>query len=606
MRLGRQPRVSFPESYKGFRLIRTHGRAWGVPPVADARRILTEDRLFTHPAVRSAATLAELTADIDAYDPAIDTPVPTARRDNYDVVRFRGAYHAIPHAAGVVDLDIPEDRAVAGVVSGASVEAVDEKVRALAAGRPVEFGGWLPVYIGSGNCGAHPQFGHTQTPPTGYRFTRAGRTPPVEFGLLTQMIAVAGPRVLKWWFAVGAMLRFPFAFVRPRAGVSLGARWRVLVALLGLFWMLLRKGCGAWASFRFVVSRHLQSQLLTGDRHDLVFLTSMPYTFGQNPWLIEVEDPTTLFYPFVQNGNTGELDLRANRFFPIVKAMLEADHCRGVLTHMKSSAGLIATLFDSEIIRRKISYAPLGVRLPARFQRHDPQPADAPIDLLFINSWCQVAENFFVRGGLDVLEAFAQLKARYPNLRLTLRTELPDLADHYHRLVSAGWVRVIDRFLTSEEMADLHATSHIFLLPAARVHIVSVLQAMSYGLAVVGSDGWGMEEYLEDGRNGVVVRGRYGKVSWADEAEGVLREDYTGMHTPNPEVVAGIVAAVSRLVEDADYRRRLGATARRDVEERFNLANWNDGMRAAFDKALGVPDEPAPPPAERPAALAAR
>ena len=108
--------------------------------------------------------------------------------------------------------------------------------------------------------------------------------------------------------------------------------------------------------------------------------------------------------------------------------------------------------------------------------------------LLFINSWCQVPENFFVRGGLDVLEAFAILHKRYPQLRLTMRTALPSLADHYHRILEDGWVRVVHRYMTAEEMADLHAESHIFLLPAARVHIVSLLQAMSYGLAVVASD----------------------------------------------------------------------------------------------------------------------
>jgi len=155
----------------------------------------------------------------------------------------------------------------------------------------------------------------------------------------------------------------------------------------------------------------------------------------------------------------------------------------------------------------------------------------------------------------------------------------------------------MDRFLTSEEMADLHARSHIFLLPAARVHIVSLLQAMSYGLAVVGSDGWGMEEYLDDGRNGLVARGRAGKASWADDDAGVLRENYETMYTPDPAVVAGIVDAVSRLVEDRELRRRLGRTAREDVETRYNLGNWNEGMKAAFDLALGHGEEPTTPAA---------
>jgi glycosyltransferase involved in cell wall biosynthesis len=167
-----------------------------------------------------------------------------------------------------------------------------------------------------------------------------------------------------------------------------------------------------------------------------------------------------------------------------------------------------------------------------------------------------------------------------------MRTDLPPLYDYYHRIIESGWVRIINRFMTAAEMAELHASSHIFLLPAARVHIVSLLQAMSYGLAVVGSDGWGMEEYLAHERNGLVVNGRYGKVSWADEQAGFLREDYEPMYTADPEVVDGVVEAVSRLVEDFELRRRLGHSARRDVETTFNLHGWNRGVSEALGRAF--------------------
>src|SRR5262249_27649249 len=163
---------------------------------------------------------------------------------------------------------------------------------------------------------------------------------------------------------------------------------------------------------------------------------------------------------------------------PVVKTLLEADSCKAILTHMRSTARLVPSLFGSELIGRKVVYAPLGVPLPARWQRHPPRPAAEPIELLFINSCVQVPTNFHLRGGLEVLEAFATLRERYPQLRLTLRTSLPGLAPRYLRVVEAGGVRLIGRFLSPEEMAELHATSHIFLLPAARIHVVSLLQAM--------------------------------------------------------------------------------------------------------------------------------
>jgi glycosyltransferase involved in cell wall biosynthesis len=238
--------------------------------------------------------------------------------------------------------------------------------------------------------------------------------------------------------------------------------------------------------------------------------------------------------------------------------------------------------------------APWESSCPPDGSDYAPRPEE-PIHLLFINSWSQWPGNFFLRGGLDVLEAFATLRERYPQLRLTLRSAIPPLADHYHRILAGGGC-VVSCFLTPEEMADLHAESHIFLLPAARIHIVSLLQAMSFGLAVVSSDGWGMEEYLEHDRNGLVVKGRYGKTSWVDEKAGLLREDYEPMYTPDPDVVQGLVEAVSRLVEDRQLRARLGQCARTDVETRYNMEQWNQGLKAAFDRACE--------PGSRPVAVA--
>jgi glycosyltransferase involved in cell wall biosynthesis len=544
--------------------------------------------LDRHPAVLSAATLDEVRALVDSAGGHVETPQLVSRLAGYDIVRHRGAVYGVPHTAGDIDLDVPDDRLRAGVIVGTSADEVERTVRSLAAAKPVEFAGWLPIFKVSGNCGSHPQFKHTGEPPAGYRFTRS--VPPVEYrtsgwalslrSAFGRLMSKLGKIARKTFYAA----RVPVTFVTPQRGVSVGTRILVFVAFVRLFVMLLRRGCKPGAILAFLQTRHLSSQLQLG-RQELVFLTSMPYTYGQNPWVIEIEDPTTLFHPLIQNGNTCGLPLDRSPYFPIVKALLEADHCKAILTHMRSTAELMPALFQSEIINKKVVYAPLGVPLPERYQRHDPRPADAPIELLFINSWCQVPENFFVRGGLDVLEAFVVLRKKYPNLRLTMRTALPTLDDHYLRIIENTGVRVVNRILSDEEMAALHADSDIFLLPAARVHIVSLLQAMSYGLAVVGSDGWGMEEYLDDGRNGLVVRGRYGKASWADPEAGMLRENYEVMCTPDPEAIAGIIEAVSRLVENPDLRRELGRSARADVRDTYTPERWNAGLRAALEKA---------------------
>jgi hypothetical protein len=55
----------------------------------------------------------------------------------------------------------------------------------------------------------------------------------------------------------------------------------------------------------------------------------------------------------------------------------------------------------------------------------------------------------------------------------------------------------------------------------------------------------------------------------------------------NADVVAGIVKSVEQLVEDGELREQLSQNARNDVVNRFNLENWNDGLKRVFDMALG-------------------
>lgn len=504
----------------------------------------------------------------------------------YSLIRYRDAFLGVPELAGPVDLNLEEECRHAGVIRAETFEAVQERINRVSEGDavPVEFAGWAPIFEHAGNCGRHPQFRHTANPPPGYRFSCSAplrkHAPSLWQTTLSPLFSRVGrlARKLPW------LMRPLFGVFRGTPGVDRRARWRVLTAMIRLFFTLRRSGARLVPVLRFLRSRHYQSQLMLARHKGLVFLPSMPFTYCQNPWVVEIEDPTTLFYPFVHNGGTRRLRLLESPYFPIVKTLLESDQCKGVITHMKSTADMVSKLFGSARIRDKVFYVPLGVKLPERWQRHERRDEGQPINLLFTNSWHQMTGNFFLRGGLDVLEAFAILHERYPQLRLTLRTHLPGLDVRYHRIIEKGWVRIIDRFTSAREMEALLAESHVFLLPAARVHIVSLLQAMAYGLAVVTSDGWGFEEYVNHGRNGLVVKGRYGKVSWIDEKVGMLRENYNPMYKPDPKVVRGLVKAVSRLVENPSMRKRLGRAGRRDVQTTYNLDRWNAGLKDVFDR----------------------
>jgi glycosyltransferase involved in cell wall biosynthesis len=323
---------------------------------------------------------------------------------------------------------------------------------------------------------------------------------------------------------------------------------------------------------------------------ELVFLPSTPFILGQAPWVIEIEDTTTLFAPFPKiNGKRlyprlfGLDGVYDSGFFPAVKALLEDDACRGIICHVRSTAESIPVLFKNPKLADKVSHIPLGIKTRPKVKT---APTNDGVTILFTNSWHQGAIGFYLRGGLDVLEAYSKLYSGHARVRLILRSRLPDdLAPQYRQIIEQCNVEVIDQFLPTDEIEALFSGADIYVLPSARLHVVSILQAMAHGLAVIVSDGWGIPEYVDHERNGLIVPGRYGKASWMD-SNGMLREDYRPLLSADSTVTNGLAEALSTLVKHQDARRTLGEVARKDVETTFSIEGWNLGLASAFDKAL--------------------
>ena len=466
----------------------------------------------------------------------------------------------------------------------------------------VLYAGYLPVF---GSTGSHPQFHNLTNFPSRYEFVYIHLS---NFLIIAHFVA---SKAKSLFFAVGnkakwnkvvrslrikniqlqlkEMYRFnnlPSGCKVIRIGFcNLWGAFRLIFLITKFFLSAIRNGAKPFNVIKFVWTRGIWSQLHIPMKTRLVFLPSFPFILCQIPWIIEIEDTTTLFAPFVLNGQTSSLNIFENPYYSFVKTLIESDTCKGIICHIKSTAESIPLLFNNEKLNKKIIHLPLGIPLspPELLSRKKQKDV---IDILFTNSWHQNSDSFYLRGGLDILEAFSILFSKYSNVRLTLRTALPvNLNDHYLKIIKDCSVKILDKFLPDEAMHELMLKADIYVLPSARIHVVSILEAMAYGLAVVVSDGWGNAEYVEDGRNGIVVRGRYGKCSWMD-INGVLREDYKPLFSSDPIVVKGLVDSLSALIEDRELCEKLGQTARKDIETKFSMDNWNQGLAKALDQAL--------------------
>src|SRR5262249_3989200 len=129
MRRADRSKLPYLCTYKGFQLLLTHGRVYGLPAFLDPEEVLRRGWLASHPAILSASTRKELEALIDSFDVRRHQPELIGSYQGYNLLRHRGTIYGVPQGAGLVDLDLEEDRRRRGVLGGKTPEQVQERIR---------------------------------------------------------------------------------------------------------------------------------------------------------------------------------------------------------------------------------------------------------------------------------------------------------------------------------------------------------------------------------------------------------------------------------------------------------------------------------------------
>src|SRR5579871_671626 len=138
--LGVRPeRPLYPHFYQDWAVVLNHGRFYGVPSHLDPGEAQNRGQLTTHPAILSAPSRKELEALIRDADPAWFRQEFVESWEGYHLYRCQGALHAVPQAAGTVNLDSEEECRWAGVIRGETREDVQERIRGRDTAVPVEF-----------------------------------------------------------------------------------------------------------------------------------------------------------------------------------------------------------------------------------------------------------------------------------------------------------------------------------------------------------------------------------------------------------------------------------------------------------------------------------
>jgi glycosyltransferase involved in cell wall biosynthesis len=186
---------------------------------------------------------------------------------------------------------------------------------------------------------------------------------------------------------------------------------------------------------------------------------------------------------------------------------------------------------DYRVPDKKVTVIPPGIDLGKwHFERYE-DGAKRPVRLLFVGG------DFVRKGGEVLMEAFRDHLEGCAELDIVTRDPV-DVGELQGVRVHHGLTSNHPDLLALYEQAD------IFVFPTLGDCLpIAVMEAMAAELPVVATTVGALDEQVEEGETGYLVR---------------------------PEDSYGLAACVTRMIEDPDLRRQLGYAGRKQAQLKFN------------------------------------
>jgi L-malate glycosyltransferase len=267
---------------------------------------------------------------------------------------------------------------------------------------------------------------------------------------------------------------------------------------------------------------------------------------------------------------------RAHRTVPLVvsrRIALPLSKGYFSLARYRAAARIVAvshfveqSVIQSGLSADRVSVIYDGVQIPPEISR--PQRENARNQLAIAqNIPCigNVAAFVPEKGHALLLEAFAKLRAEFPECILLLRGEGPELATLQslaRNLNVAGAVKFLS---SSIDIETMFAAMDIFAFPSHEEPLGSaLLAAMAHALPIVAIAGGGIPEAVDHGKNGLLVK-------VLDPGE--------------------FSSAIARLVAHSDEATRLGRAARETAITRFSANQMVDETLRLYECLIAADRE---------------
>ncbi len=324
--------------------------------------------------------------------------------------------------------------------------------------------------------------------------------------------------------------------------------------------------------FKKIVKPSLKSNSIDIPKNiDLVFSTGLLLDI-KSPWIVEIMDhPASLagydFNLFMKHKNE------------IEKNLLSA-YCKRIIAVNEASFKLMRKYFNSKVNDKTVLIRAAVEKPKLKKVKKE------KIRIIFIGSISN-PEDFYIKGGLEALEAFKRVSEEIKNVEFFVRCKVPD--EIVKKYENVRGLKILNKSLGQNEWKNLMQSVDICLNPGHVYPLMATLESMSYGIPIIMLDTYGVRDYLTNGKNAILVKPS-DKITGYKSKEYPLnirsKEFIEEIKQMDKQVIERLSAALKKLILNQNLREKLGKNARRDVEKKFSIELRNKKLKKVFDDAV--------------------
>jgi glycosyltransferase involved in cell wall biosynthesis len=327
---------------------------------------------------------------------------------------------------------------------------------------------------------------------------------------------------------------------------------------------------------RKVISPHYIVQTLSRFRKipndvEIVHCNGCLY-FGKKPWIVDMESVNTLV-------GHNQFMLKKNK--RNIEKAFESPYCKKIITFTNFAKKTIEANLDTSKFKDKIEVIHYSTGVYSNKMKRK----DKKIRLLFVGSVTNnKSGSFYTKGGREVIDVFEILNKRYKNLELVLVSSIPPEIED--RIKNIKNIKVYNR-IPREQLSQIYYNCDIFFYPSFIGPGLASIEALGTGLVTVSLDIPEYDEFVENEKNGYLVRPLYYEFT---ENKFLSINDFIGfakrMHEKNPQLIENLKEKIAFLIEHPKVMKKMKKYAVKKYLSEFSFDSKRMKLKKIFDEIV--------------------